>query len=289
MFRCGWVVLSSWLGSAHQTCSKGADAQPAAFCQENHLLQTTGVLTKVHALDQETGKIHSTLVQAWCSAGIASRGKCCAASCGSCGGSGCSGFPGGKSQCCKGAIQKANRQCEDPEDTACVFPHFPPQLVIFDDANPALSVSPGSVSGTGQLGWQITANAALEVNQNDNICGISFKCDTAESHLMIGFASMTVAGWTQIDHGVKCRGNFAPRLDIYEKGSFGYTLPNRPANGNPSTDVYAIRINGNGQVEYLLNDSEYYTSSRDVTYPWHVGLDAYTSPSLSDVQYLTCA
>jgi len=56
MFRCGWVLWSSCLGSAHQTCSKGADAQPGDFCQENHLLQKAGVLTKVHTLDLDVAQ-----------------------------------------------------------------------------------------------------------------------------------------------------------------------------------------------------------------------------------------
>jgi len=56
MFRCGLVVWSSWLGSAHQTCSKGADVQPADFSKENHLLQKTGILTKVHTLDLDVAQ-----------------------------------------------------------------------------------------------------------------------------------------------------------------------------------------------------------------------------------------
>jgi len=56
MFRCGLVLWSSCLVSAHQTCSKGADAQPADVCQENNLLQKAGVLTKVHTLDLDVAQ-----------------------------------------------------------------------------------------------------------------------------------------------------------------------------------------------------------------------------------------
>lgn len=120
------------------------------------------------------------------------------------------------------------------------------------------------------------------------MCGISFKCNTAASHLMIGLVDSTVSRWPDIDFGVTCRGAWAPYTDIYESGSHAYRLSGRTANGNPTTDVYAIRVNAGGQVEYSLNGGVYYTSSRTVSYPWHVGLDTYTAPSLADVEYLQC-
>jgi len=47
---------------------------------------------------------------------------CCSASCGTCGGSGCGSRPGGPSKCCTSHINRANRQCDGPEDTACMIP-----------------------------------------------------------------------------------------------------------------------------------------------------------------------
>jgi len=166
--------------------------------------------------------------------------------------------------------------------------------VVFDVADPVLTVSAGSLSGAGQPGWNTPANSALEVpsySSPDNICGISFKCNTAASHLMIGLSSRTVTRWQDIDYGVTCRGAWtnSDHVDIYENGSRSAQGPGgHLANGNPTTDVHAIHVNANGQVEYSLNGSVYYTSSHAVTYPWHVGLDTYTAPSLSEVQYLPC-
>jgi len=166
--------------------------------------------------------------------------------------------------------------------------------VVFDVAASVLTVSAGSLSGAGQLGWNTPANSAFEVpsySSPDNICGISFKCNTAASHLMIGLSSTTVTRWQDIDYGVTCRGAWtnSDHVDIYENGSRVAQGPSgNLANGNPTTDVHAVHVNANGQVEYSLNGSVYYTSSRAVTYPWHVGLDTYTAPSLSEVQYLPC-
>merc|ERR1711957_939537 len=149
--------------------------------------------------------------------------------------------------------------------------NFP--VIVFDQASPSLTVSPGTLSGAGQLNWYTAANSALQVSQGDNICGISFKCNTPESHLMIGLAHTEVALWRDLDYGVTCRGAWATRTDIYENGSNRNQLSNRIANGSPASDVHAIRVNGGGQVEYSVNGNVYFTSSRPVTYPWHVGVD----------------
>jgi len=160
------------------------------------------------------------------------------------------------------------------------------QPVVFNQAHPSLTASAGAVTGAGRMNWNKPANSALQVNEGDAICGISFKCNTAASHLMIGLSSRTVRGWTDLDFGVTCRGGWRPQLDIYESARPTHQLVRRN-NGNFASDVHAIRIN-NGQVEFSLNGGVYYTSSASVSYPWHVGLDTYQSPSLSDVEYLPC-
>jgi hypothetical protein len=161
-------------------------------------------------------------------------------------------------------------------------------LVEFDaDCNPNLTPTAGAISGEGQMGWGTAANAALQVNEASNICGISFKCNTAASHLMLGLSNNVVTRWQDINYGVTCRGSWRASLDIFEDGSRVHQMNDRSHNGNPASDVYAVRISG-GQVNYELNGAVFYTSTRPVTFPWHVGLDTYTSPSLSDVEYLQC-
>jgi len=160
--------------------------------------------------------------------------------------------------------------------------------VVFDQADSALTVEPGSLSGVGQLGWASTANSAHEVTAHENICGISFKCSTETAHVMVGLASSEVTDWRHLDHGVTCRGAWSTNTDIYENGAHKMSLGGRTRNGRPTEEVHAIRVNQNGQVEYSLDGVVYMTSSRAVTYPWHVGVSSYTAPSLSEVQYLQC-
>jgi len=161
-------------------------------------------------------------------------------------------------------------------------------LVVFDNSDSALTVSPGTLSGVGQLGWQTSANSDYEVVAAAEICGISFKCNTAATHAMIGLAHAPVASYRDFDYAVTCRGAWQPFTDIYENGGNRHREGGRAGNGNPTTDVHAIRINEGGQVEYSLNDGVYYTSTRPVTYPWHAAVDSFTAPSLVDVQYLQC-
>jgi len=160
--------------------------------------------------------------------------------------------------------------------------------VIFDGVvSSSLSVSPGFVSGDGQLSWGHGANSLQEITEGGSICGVSFKCSTPTTHVMVGMSSQTVASWQSIEHGVTCRGSWSPALDLYEGGRHVHRLPNRVSNGDPS-DEYALKINHDGHVEYLLNGALYFTSTGAITYPLHVGLSAYTSPTVSDVHYIAC-
>jgi len=160
--------------------------------------------------------------------------------------------------------------------------------VFFDQTNSALTATEGALTGAGQLSWNRGSNAARQINQGDGICGISFKCDTAASHLMVGLSHDQVNRWQDVDFGVCCRGAWHPVLDLYESSAHVHRTNDRSNNGNYASDVYAIRINAGGQVEYSINGGVIYTSNRAVTYPWHVGLDVYTSPSLADMEYLSC-
>lgn len=49
---------------------------------------------------------------------------CCAASCGSCGGAGCGRRPGGRSQCCVGAIRRSNIECSETVKSGCMIRRF---------------------------------------------------------------------------------------------------------------------------------------------------------------------
>jgi len=160
--------------------------------------------------------------------------------------------------------------------------------VIFDGVvSPQLSVSPGFASGNGWLSWNHAANSLQEITEGGSICGVSFKCSTPTTHVMVGMSSQTITQWPSIEYGVTCRGAWHPSLDLFEAGRHVHRLPNRASNGEPS-DEYTLRINHDGHVEYLLNGALFFTSTGAVTYPLHVGLSAYTSPTVSDVHYIAC-
>ena len=95
--------------------------------------------------------------------------------------------------------------------------HSTPSLVVFDEADSALTVAPGSVTGC-QLGWNIPANSAREITASDSICGVSFKCNSAASHLMIGMASQPITAWGDFDYGITCRGAWSNNVDTFENG-----------------------------------------------------------------------
>jgi len=169
-------------------------------------------------------------------------------------------------------------------------------LVVFDSADDSLIVSPGTVSPSDSFhtGWRQVAVSAFQVSEGDGTCGISFKCNTERSHLMLGITSQSAFEiYKDLDFGVCCRGRHVDRLDVYQINSGGSLhgsgqIYDRPNNGNPETDVLSLFINSEGKVDFGLNGEVYTTSTEQVKYPWHVAFDSYQVPSLAEVRYLPC-
>jgi hypothetical protein len=172
-------------------------------------------------------------------------------------------------------------------------------LVVFDNADPALSVSPGTLTGgrfdqalfglSVQAGG-VYASSNREVSAGDPICGISFKAVSAESEVVVAISAISAAilseeyPWSTMPNSIHI--NNADQLArVYEHG----TSPAYRSLGNPTTDVHAIVIDADGRPEYSLNGAVYWSSQRGpVTYPWHVVVACATDPNLVEVQYLQC-
>merc|ERR1719323_2159739 len=164
-------------------------------------------------------------------------------------------------------------------------------LVTFDGAiHPELTGGVGTVTGTGAAnGWGHAASASRLINADTGITGIAFKCTNRKSHILIGFTSKLdttgTTSYNSLDYGLCCRGEMrASTPEVYEKGVQKYLGHSQSGS---ATDEFTIRINTGGTVDYAMNGLVFYTSLRQVVYPWRVFMDVYTSanPLVADVRY----
>lgn len=149
----------------------------------------------------------------------------------------------------------------------------------------------GSISSSVG-GWGKVCHSSKTFNEDDPIKGISFKIGSGTAHFKGGITGQNcMSSYGCVDFGFTARGHYnCDTPSVYEAGAGRYFgREGGCQNGDWQNQVWTIKINKAGKVEYAVDGKVWYTSTRAVTYPWHFGIDFYTAsdPELVDMKYIT--
>lgn len=176
-------------------------------------------------------------------------------------------------------------------------------LVDFDGPKSSeLTVSAGAVGGTDGMGssWGHTATTCADVTAASGITGISFRISTHSQNTFIGMATTNHSDSDPTSHryynfAVNMRDNL--NADVYTYDRFPnhtynfVTIRGRHTTSPAEDDLWSIEVNAQNKVEFKKNGVAYYTTTTDVTYPWHVVVDLYdlqtgAATAVHDLSYI---
>ena len=137
----------------------------------------------------------------------------------------------------------------------------------------------------GQHGWDQGANSVLTFGNPDkydgtDIYGVAFKPSQASSAICVGLdRSANAHQISSIDYGWHLRANGT--LEIVERG-----VARMQGGAYAANDLFEVRVNVDGQIEYVLNKVVAYTSTVWPSFPLGVETSFYEAGELHEVHWM---